>query len=58
MDEELIYDVTRSLFDNLDDFKRLHPALGDLTPERMMTDGLSAPVHPGAVRYYRERGMM
>jgi TRAP transporter TAXI family solute receptor len=58
IDEELIYSVTRSLFDNLDDFKRLHPAFGNLTPERMITDGLSAPAHPGAIRYYLERGMM
>lgn len=58
IEEDLIYRVTGSLFDNLDSFKRLHPALGALVPERMIKDGLSAPVHPGALRYFRERGMM
>ncbi len=58
IDEDLMYRVTRSLFDDLDGFKRLHPALGKLQADRMMTDGLSAPLHLGAQRYYRERGMM
>jgi TRAP-type uncharacterized transport system substrate-binding protein len=38
--------------------KRLHRALGHLLPGRMITAGLSAPLHPGAARYYREKGMM
>ena len=58
IDEDLIYRITGSLFDNLDSFKRLHPALGALAPGRMIKDGLSAPGHPGALRYFRERGMM
>ena len=58
IDDDLVYSIVRSVFDNLDDLKRLHPALGNLSPGRMMTDGLSAPLHPGALRYFRERGMM
>jgi len=58
IDEDLIYSITGSLFDNLDRFKKLHPALGALEPARMVKDGLSAPGHPGALRYFQERGMM
>jgi TRAP transporter TAXI family solute receptor len=58
MDDDLVYTIVKTVFDNLNDFKRLHPALGNLIPGRMMTDGLSAPLHPGALQYYRESGMM
>ena len=58
LDEETAYAVVKSVFDNLDDMKRLHRALGNLLPGRMITAGLSAPLHPGAIRYYRESGMM
>ncbi len=58
MDDDLVYTIVKTVFDNLNDFKRLYPALGNLVPGRMMTDGLSAPLHPGALRYYRESGMM
>lgn len=54
--EETIYQVVKSLFDNFDRFKGLHPAFADLTPEEMIADGNSAPLHPGAERYYREQG--
>ena len=58
LDDETAYTVTKSVFDNLDSMKRLHRALGNLLPGRMISAGLSAPLHPGAVRYYRENGMM
>ncbi len=58
LDDETAYLVVKSVFDNLDSMKRLHRALGNLLPGRMITAGLSAPLHPGAVRYYRENGMM
>jgi len=58
LDDETAYVVVKSVFDSLDDMKRLHRALGNLLPGRMITAGLSAPLHPGAVRYYRENGMM
>ena len=50
--------LTTSVFDNLGNLKRLHRALGNLLPGRMISAGLSAPLHPGAARYYRENGMM
>ena len=50
--------LVRAVFDNLDQFKKTHPALGGLKPERMIEDDLSAPPHDGAVKYYKERGWM
>ncbi|MGA0770141.1 MAG: TAXI family TRAP transporter solute-binding subunit, partial [bacterium] len=44
--------------DNFADFKKLHPAFANLKEDQMISDGLSAPLHPGAVRYYKERGWM
>lgn len=56
--EDVIYQVVKAVFDNFDRFKRLHPAFANLTEEQMIADGLSAPLHPGAERYYKERGWM
>jgi TRAP transporter TAXI family solute receptor len=51
-----IYAVVKGVFDNFDEFKKLHPALAALDPESMIKDGLSAPLHDGAVKYYKEKG--
>ena len=56
--DEVVYVLVKSIFENFDDFKKLHPAFGRLTEEQMIKDGLSAPLHPGAVKYYKERGWM
>jgi len=53
---DTVYQVVKAVFDNFDEFKRLHPALANLKPENMVKDGLSAPLHDGAARYYREKG--
>lgn len=53
---DTIYAVTKAVFDNFDEFKKLHPALAHLEPENMVKDGLSAPLHEGAARYYKEKG--
>jgi len=53
---DLVYIVTKSVFDNFDEFKKLHPAFAHLDPKAMIADGLSAPLHEGAARYYREKG--
>jgi TRAP transporter TAXI family solute receptor len=58
LDDETAYQVVKSVFDNLEYMKQLHRALGNLLPGRMTTAGLSAPLHPGAARYYREKGML
>jgi len=53
---DTVYQVVKAVFDNFEELKRLHPALASLKPEHMIKDGLSAPLHEGAVRYYTERG--
>ena len=55
-DDEVVYQVVKAVFDNFDRFKSLHPAFENLQEEEMVSDGLSAPLHEGAARYYRERG--
>lgn len=52
-----VYAVTKEVFDNLDSFKKLHPAYSVLTKKNML-EGMSAPIHKGAMKYYRETGMM
>ncbi len=51
-----VYAITKEVFDNFEDFKKLHPAYANLTKESMLT-GLSAPIHPGAMKYYKEVGL-
>lgn len=55
--DDVVYAVTKEVFENLDSFKALHPAYGEVTKESML-DGLSATFHPGAVKYYREAGLL
>lgn len=57
-DPDLVYRLVASVFDNFQRFKAYHPAFGMLTPEEMIRDGLTAPLHEGAVRYYREQGWL
>ncbi|MBU3259630.1 TAXI family TRAP transporter solute-binding subunit [Roseovarius sp. PS-C2] len=54
--EEAVYTVVKSVFENFEDFKKLHPAFANLKPEEMATAGLSAPLHAGAAKYYKEQG--
>jgi len=54
--EDIVYAVTKEVFDNLEDFKKLHPAYAVLTKENML-EGLSAPIHHGAMKYYKEVGL-
>jgi TRAP transporter TAXI family solute receptor len=51
-----VYEVVKAVFDNFDSFKKLHPAFAHLKETDMITNGLSAPLHDGAVKYYKERG--
>jgi hypothetical protein len=55
--ENVVYALTKEVFDNFEDFKKLHPAYGGLTKEDMLM-GMSAPIHPGAMKYYKEAGLM
>jgi hypothetical protein len=56
--DDVIYEVTKAVFDNFDRFRKLHPAFANLKEENMIKDGLSAPLHDGAVKYYKEKGWM
>ena len=53
-----VYELVKAVFENFDEFKKLHPAFVGLDPKNMIKDGLSAPLHPGAVKYYKEKGWM
>jgi TRAP transporter TAXI family solute receptor len=55
--EEVVYVLTKVVFENLDEFRRQHPAFVNLTKEGML-EGLSAPLHPGALKYYKEAGLL
>ena len=55
---DTVYEVVKAVFENFDTFKKLHPAFANLKPEEMIKDGLSAPLHDGAARYYKEKGWM
>ena len=55
---ETIYYVVKAVFDNFDEFKKLHPAFVVLKQEEMVKDGLSAPLHDGAIKYYKEVGLI
>lgn len=56
--EEVVYTVVQAVFENFDQFKKLHPAFANLKPEEMIKDSLSAPLHAGAAKYYKEKGWM
>ena len=56
--EDAVYNVVKSVFENFDTFKRLHPAFANLSKEDMVKAGISIPLHPGAVKYYKEAGLL
>jgi TRAP transporter TAXI family solute receptor len=57
VDQDVVYAITKEVFERFDEFKQLHPAYEVLTKEDMLK-GLSAPIHKGALRYYRESGLI
>jgi TRAP transporter TAXI family solute receptor len=56
--DDTVYALVKAVFDNFDEFKKLHPAFANLDPAKMVKDGLSAPLHPGAAKFYKEKGWM
>ncbi len=56
--DETVYQVVKAVFENFNEFKSLHPAFANLDPAKMVKDGNSAPLHPGATKYYKEKGWM
>jgi TRAP transporter TAXI family solute receptor len=56
--EESVYQLVKAVFENFDEFKSLHPAFANLDPAKMIKEGLTAPLHPGAEKYYKEKGWL
>ena len=56
--DDVVYAMVKAVFDNFEDFKKLHPAFAHLEPKDMIRNGMTAPLHPGAIKYYKERGWM
>jgi uncharacterized protein len=56
--DAVAYEITRALFENIDDFRRLHPDFATLRPREMVPTLVGVPVHTGAARYYRARGWL
>jgi uncharacterized protein len=54
LDEDVVYALTKTLYENLDYLAKVHPACRNVVLDKAL-DGLSVPLHPGAIRYYRER---
>ncbi|WEM43829.1 TAXI family TRAP transporter solute-binding subunit [Photobacterium sp. DA100] len=58
VDERIVYEMVKSVFENFDTFKKLHPAFSLLEKEEMVSDGLTAPLHDGARKYYLEADLI
>ncbi len=56
--DAVVYELVKVVFENFEDFKKLHPAFAHLDPKSMVKNGNSAPLHPGAVKYYKEKGWL
>jgi len=56
--EAVVYQLAKATFDNFEEFKKLHPAFANLKAEEMVKNGLSAPLHAGAEKYYKEKGWL
>jgi TRAP transporter TAXI family solute receptor len=56
--DELAYDVVKAVFENFADFRRLHPVLWPLDIKDLVPSGAVIPIHPGALKYYREAGLV
>ncbi|MDX2083635.1 MAG: TAXI family TRAP transporter solute-binding subunit [Rickettsiales bacterium] len=55
---DVVYNMTKAVFENFDNFKTLHPVFSSLKKEEMVKEGFSAPIHPGALRYFKEAGLL
>lgn len=58
LSDEAAYQVVKAVFENFDDFKRLHPAWAHLNKQDMVSLGMVVPLHTGAERYFREVGLL
>ena len=58
LDDEVVYQLVKAVFENFDSFRTLHPVFENLDPQRLVHEGNTAPLHPGAARYFKEKGML
>jgi len=58
MPDEVAYEIVKAVFENFDHFKNFHPAFVGLDKKSMVKDGVSAPLHPGALKYFKEVGLL
>jgi uncharacterized protein len=56
--DDVVYNLVKATFENFDEFKKLHPAFANLDPKEMVKAGISTPLHPGAAKYFKEKGWM
>jgi TRAP-type uncharacterized transport system substrate-binding protein len=56
--DALVYNLVKSVMDDRERFKKMHPAFSGLSIDSMIRYGLTAPLHPGAEKYYKERGFL
>ncbi|SPH24442.1 hypothetical protein DEA8626_03494 [Defluviimonas aquaemixtae] len=56
--DDTVYALVKAVFSDIDQFRGLHPAFANLDPKEMASDGLSAPLHPGAEKYFKEAGLI
>ncbi|VAW14928.1 TRAP transporter solute receptor, TAXI family precursor [hydrothermal vent metagenome] len=57
-DADVVYEIVKAVFSNMKRFRKMHPAFANLDPKKMIVNNLSAPLHEGAIRYYKEQGWM
>jgi len=58
LDHETVYHIVKTVFTNIRYFKKAHPVFGDLNPKIMVREGLTAPLHSGAIQFYKENGLL
>jgi TRAP transporter TAXI family solute receptor len=56
MKEETVYQMTKAIFENLPDLAAAHAAARSIKLENAL-DGMPLPLHPGAARYFKEKGL-
>jgi len=57
-DDEVVYQIVKSVFEKIEQFKEMHPAFSTLNMKEMISKGLTAPLHKGAEKYYKEVGLI
>lgn len=55
--EEAVYQITKALWENYKDFEKVHGLLKDWNPKTFLSDDPAIPYHPGAIKFYKEKGV-